>query len=215
RMSALHGEIVGVETGRMVENLWEEIVRKLALVLLKNQLGGDTDTLDRCAGCRRLMGSIMEGGNRNFGLRVNMRLPFIGIGAPVHHFLPRAAALLGAEVVLPDHADVAGAIGAVMSRIEVRRQLKIQPGDRGGFMLEGLAGARHFTDFERASESAEGALVDMVRETARAFGTSEEAVEVDFEDHIVPLGDGTQLFLGRTLTGRLVGEPDLVLARAG
>ena len=214
RMSEIMGEIVGIEPRKLVASLWDEIVKKLALLLLKRQLGDEGDSLDHCKRCRELIGYMLAGGNRNFSLQMKMRLPLVGIGAPVHHFLPRAGSLLGAEVVLPEHGDVANAIGAVTSRIEVRRQIKVQPGERGGFIIEGLAGAKHFADFDLASDFAEESLVDMVRRSARACGTSEETVEMELEDHIVPLGDGTRMFLGRTLTGRLSGEPDLVLGQS-
>ncbi|MBQ1311894.1 MAG: hypothetical protein IIY55_08595 [Blautia sp.] len=43
-------------------------------------------------------------------------LPLIGVGAPIHIFLPEVAALLHTQAVIPEYAGVANALGAVASR---------------------------------------------------------------------------------------------------
>jgi N-methylhydantoinase A/oxoprolinase/acetone carboxylase beta subunit len=139
-----------------------------------------------------------------------MHKPIVGIGAPVHLFLAGAASLLGAEAILPEHADVANAIGAVTSQVKIRRQVKIRPSQAGGFVIEGLPGAKRFLDFEEATTQAEEGLTRMVRELARASGTSETSVEMDVDDHIHTTASGSQIFLRRTITTELTGAPNYI-----
>ena len=52
--------------------------------------------------------------------------------------------------LLPVNADVANAIGAITSNVLVKKQLRINASQEGGFLIDELAGARHFGKFEDA-----------------------------------------------------------------
>ena len=144
----------------MIQALLDEMVKKLALEVVKRQLDEETDPdrLEDCEVCQVLIKNMLGSGNRDYSVRMRMHKPIIGIGAPVHLFLAEAASLLGAEAILPEHADVANAIGAVTSQVKVRRQVKIRPSQAGGFVIEGLPGAKRFLDFEEAMTQAEEGL---------------------------------------------------------
>ncbi len=217
RMCEILGEITGTKAEEMIRVLLDEMVKKLALEILKRQLDEETDPdrMEDCEVCRVLVGNILGRENPDYRLRMAMSRPVVGIGAPVHLFLGRAASLLGAEAILPEHADVANAIGAVTSRVKVRRQVRIRPGQAGGFVIEGLPGARHFTDLEEATGRAEQGLVRMVRESALASGTLETSVRIDRDDHIHTTASGSPVFLSRTLSGEITGEPDQGLPERG
>ena len=45
-------------------------------------------------------------------------LPVVGVGAPVHIFLPRVAELLGTRAVVRESASVANALGAIASKTD-------------------------------------------------------------------------------------------------
>ncbi len=51
----------------------------------------------------------------------------VGIGAPTHIFLKPVAEALGARCVIPEHAEVANALGAVTSSINVHIKIDILP----------------------------------------------------------------------------------------
>jgi hypothetical protein len=144
-------------------------------------------------------------------VRIDLKRPVVGIGAPIHFFLPRAAAILGAKAVLPEDSDVANAIGAITSDIVVKRHLRIIPNEEGGFLIEGLAGARHFNKFESADAFARDQLGRMVRDLARAAGTSARVAELKTEDKILTSAGGMKIFMGRTIHAKLTGQPDIVV----
>lgn len=61
----------------------------------------------------------------SFSLRT--RAVLIGIGAPAHIFLEKAGRLLGTEVLIPPHAKVANAIGAIVGNVTASAEIEIVP----------------------------------------------------------------------------------------
>ena len=122
--------------------------------------------------------------------------------------------MIGAQAVLPEHADVANAIGAITSDVVIERRLRIIPGDGSGFLIEGLTGARRFKEIEAADAFAKQALVDMVRALAREAGTSTQTVMIQSEDQLPQDAAGRPIFIGRILSAHLSGPPDRVVSAA-
>ena len=56
----------------------------------------------------------------------------LGMGAPAHVFLPEVAAALGTRCILPDHAEIGNAIGAVMAELIARASVSVTQWDEGG-----------------------------------------------------------------------------------
>ena len=204
-----------MEMTSMAEHLLEMGIERLTLELLKRQLddeiGIDPEALHTCSVCKNLVDNLLAGGGDQYTVRIDLKRPVVGIGAPIHFFLPRAAEVLGAEAVLPADADVANAIGAITSDVVVKRQVRIIADQEGGFLIEGLAGARHFQRFDDADSAARNELCATVRDLARAAGTSTRAVELKTEDKLSRAADGNQIFMGRTIYAKLTGRPDMVM----
>lgn len=59
-------------------------------------------------------------------LGLTSALPLIGVGAPIHVFLPRVAELLHTRVKIPEYAAVANALGAISSRMVTHTELTIK-----------------------------------------------------------------------------------------
>jgi N-methylhydantoinase A/oxoprolinase/acetone carboxylase beta subunit len=196
--------------------LLETVSQKLALEILKRQLDEEVnpEALDGCPVCQALLQNVFSGGNRHFRIRIDFKRPVIGIGAPIAFFLPRAAAMIGAQAVLPEHADVANAIGAITSNVVIERQVRIVPGDGSGFFIEGLSGARRFKVFEEADAFAKNALAEMVQTLAREAGTSTRKVTIETQDQLPVDAAGHPIFIGRILKAKLTGPPDRVAASA-
>lgn len=116
---------------------------------------------------------------------------------------------LGTQAVLPDGADVANAVGAITSQVVVKKQLRIMPGDRGGFIVEGLAGLHEFTDFSEADRFARKELTRIVREKASASGTSCQNVTLETCYQIPVTAGGDPIFVGRIISAGLTGRPDM------
>ncbi|MCR4751028.1 MAG: hydantoinase/oxoprolinase family protein [Eubacterium sp.] len=107
----------------------------------------------------------------------------IAVGAPSHVFLPRVAAMLHTEAVLPPYADVANAVGAVTGGFSAVTEVTVTPvrqGDRE--VLEVLTAEQktRFEDREEAFAFARRAGTSEAEAKAREQGAAGE-VQVTVE----------------------------------
>jgi N-methylhydantoinase A/oxoprolinase/acetone carboxylase beta subunit len=217
RVCDLYAALMHTDRARFIEQGLTLFVRQLALELLKKQLADevDPDLIDAspvaAALIERALGERADG----FSVKIALKAPVIGIGAPAHFFLPAAARLLQAEAVIPVHADVANAIGAITSLVRIHRRVAIGVNEVGLFRVEGLFGTPTFNTVEEAQEVAVPRLREMVRDLGRQAGTGQSRVEIRIHDRIAPLKDGQQLFIERIVEACLIGRPDLARLAAG
>ncbi len=211
RMCAVFARLADEQAESFAARGLERFVRMLATELLKKQMDGevDPDTLDSSPPAEALIENALSGGSDAYQVRIRLKRPIIGIGTPVHCFLPAAAKLLETEAVIPPDADVANAIGAITSNVCIRKRVRLAPNDQGHYGLCGVADSPWFVSFDEAHEYAVAHLTRAVRTQARQAGTSESAVEIVVDDRVADLADGGQVFLGRTLEAHLTGRPDL------
>lgn len=207
-------ELDGTDENLLRGRLLESVARSLALEIIKRQLDDEVDpeALQHCTVCQALLNNLFSGGNGHYRVHFDLKRPVIGIGAPIAFFLPRAAAMINARSVLPEHADVANAIGAITSEVVVERQVRIVPAEDSGFFIEGLSGARRFENFDNADATAKNELADMVRRLAKKAGTSSRTITIETEDQLPEDAGGHPVFLGRIVKARLNGLPDRVMA---
>jgi len=78
-----------------------------------------------------------DGGKHDF-LSLGFRTPavFVGLGAPIHIFLPDVARALGTRCVIPENAGVANALGAILGNISATCEIVIKP----KYSIEGIEG---------------------------------------------------------------------------
>lgn len=200
---------LGKKPSEVIDEVTKEVVQRFALVVLKRQLDEqiDPEDLENCQICRTITQNIFGDGSLEYDIRLKLHKPVIGIGAPVHLFLPAAAALLGAEPILPEHADVANAIGAITSKVIVRRHVEIRACQGGGFRIEGIPGLHYFRFFGEAIDFAQAELRQIVLELAARAGTVETEVAFHKQGYMHKGINGNQVNLGCSLYAELRGEP--------
>jgi N-methylhydantoinase A/oxoprolinase/acetone carboxylase beta subunit len=195
----------------LVEHLLNTVTQRLTLELLKRQLDEEIDpeAIHTCPVCRSFLDNVFSGGSRHYAVGIHLKRPVIGIGAPVGYFLPQAAAFLDTPVIIPEHADVANAIGAVTSQVVITRRLRIVTEPEQTFAIQGIAGIHRFNSLADADAFARHTLTRMVTQEGRTAGTSAEEVQLASEDQTLTADDGSDLFKARIITARLTGAPDL------
>ncbi len=156
---------------------------------------------------RVFVGDALRGGSDRYEVAIRLRHPVIGIGAPTYCFLPGAAAMLGTRAVMPEHADVANAIGAIVSSVVVSRRARIAVNERGRYTLRGWPNAPSFSGLDEVMAFAVEHLRAAALEAARHVGTDETRVEIVQEDHVARAANGDEVFLGRSLEARVTGRP--------
>lgn len=107
---------------------------------------------------------------------IRCELPIVGVGAPIHVFLPKVAELLGTKAIINDHSPVANALGAIASKIvttvHVRAKAEYDGSALLGFrVFEGTT--RHmFEEPEEAEAFAKELAEKLVLEKAKEQGAS-------------------------------------------
>ena len=118
-------------------------------------------------------------GRRLADFSVRLHRPVIGLGAPAPVYCPQVAARLGTRALVPEHAGVANAVGAVVGRVRIRAAGTITRPDEGIFRVFAGAGPRDFPDPEAAAAYARKVLEARARRDAVDAGADE--VDLSFE----------------------------------
>ena len=125
----------------------------------------------------------------------------VGIGGPVHLFLPAAAKALGAACIIPDCAPVANAVGAVTGRMTCTLTAEIRPhgmtvsdeqDDMGDFEVLYDGESKYFIKEPEAIAWLTQQMQQAAESDLRAQGASGAiAFQVQQHDVIAPAYSGT------------------------
>lgn len=211
RLLKLMSQALDTTPERLIEQVQTHFVHRLALEALKKQLDEQTpaDALETTAIGRTLLDNWLHGRTTGYQVRIALDQPLIGIGAPVAHYLPAAAQLLQTQALIPEHADVANALGAITSSVVIRRQVEICPDMLGRYGVYGMPQAPTFGELHQARAAAMAYLRDYVSGAAQAAGTRHGRLQFVVHDKVAPLADGGQVFIAQSIEARLTGRPEL------
>ena len=109
-------------------------------------------------------------------LPMEVKPPVIALGAPVAAWLPRVCDQLGAELMIPEHAAVANAVGAAVGSVSVESRALIRHDQyHQGFVVHAPWGMEHFETLEQAEQYAVDRLEQYAADQAvRAGGHAVE-----------------------------------------
>ena len=205
---------------RFIEAVMDAIGFKLFSVLLEKLLSIEEPGFELSGAkdsgilMRQLYAKNNEPG-RSINFSANIRLPIIGVGAPVQAYLPEAVKRMKGEFILTENADVANAAGTVNGKVIERVRVMVKPGETGGFFVYGPEGRKIITDFTQAMEYAENVGTKVAYKMAEDSGGSEIKLETDRKDTYLPLtedgrGDedtSKQLFVESIIETSAIGLP--------
>ena len=141
-------------------------------------------------------------------LVAGLDLPLVGLGASAGSYYPAVASLVGTECAVPDHADVANAIGAVVGRVRITHDCTITAPQHGQFVVH--AGEAPFTtvSLDDALRHATEVLTDRVRTHMDAAGAAEVELSTEWHESTVEVSGSPMFVEGRlAITGS--GRPRL------
>jgi N-methylhydantoinase A/oxoprolinase/acetone carboxylase beta subunit len=142
--------------------------------------------------------------------QLRLRQPVVAVGAPVEAYLPRVAKQLRTELVIPRHAEVANAVGAVAGGVVQQLRVMIRPLNADQhFRLHLPDGVRDFSTVEESVAYAQKVVPVQLKALARQAGASQVEVQMSRVDRDVPVavGWGQRVYLGTELTFTAVGRP--------
>ena len=136
---------------------------------------------------------------------ISLTDPLVAIGAPAPTYYPVVAARLRTGHVVPEHAGVANAIGAVVGRVLVRRSCTITQPTRGQFRVH-LEDQPTFGSVENARRRAQDLLEPRVLADADQAGADRVELRRDWEATTAVI-EGKEVFVEGTLTVEAAGRP--------
>jgi N-methylhydantoinase A/oxoprolinase/acetone carboxylase beta subunit len=133
-------------------------------------------------------------------------VPVIGLGASAPSYYGAVGERLGCEMILPEHAGVANAIGAVAGQVSQRVTGMVSSPAEGRFTAHLAAGLQNFADRDAALDAMEAALTAEATTRARAAGAVDLRL-VATRDIREAEVEGRAMFIEATLTVTASGRP--------
>ncbi|MBF0635254.1 MAG: hydantoinase/oxoprolinase family protein, partial [Nitrospinae bacterium] len=147
----------GMTEAGFLKSVHETLIETLKINIVTKSLHEDYSLRQRWSeGDSRLLGYLL-GSNENGGVAAKFRLakPLIAVGAPVKSYFPRVAEELNCHLDVPDHAEIANAVGAVTGCVTAIAQAHIRPDKLDGYVVVAADERRRFETLEEAVEFAE------------------------------------------------------------
>ena len=155
--------------------------------------------------------ALNDDGNSDLRMALTLRRPMVAIGAPVEAYMPRVAERLNTRLIIPSHAEVANAVGAVAGGVVQRHRVLISPieGDGEALRVHLPNGVRDFRRLAEAVAHAEEEMDEWIRSQANQAGAVQVEVQMERLDRdvLVSSGWGDKIYLGTELTFTAVGRP--------
>jgi N-methylhydantoinase A/oxoprolinase/acetone carboxylase beta subunit len=213
----LGAELLAAQAGVSVEDFCTQVVAGVAHMAATELIRkAFEDVAGRTAwheepGTRAFLRLAMDGADGGeLGCALTLRRPIVAIGAPVAAYMPEAARRLNTELIIPPHADVANAVGAVSGSVVVRQRVLINPlADEEVLRAHLPDGPRDFEKLEEAVTYTLQVVAERLEAQARAAGAEQVEVRSMRQDHWAPTRGGglDVIYLGTDLHFSAAGRP--------
>ena len=165
------------EIERFAEMVFELVVRKSAFLLIRHLARHDFSEDDPIIAAT----TTGQGRIENLGVALSPSVPVIAVGGPASLYYPETGRRLGTVTIIPQHAEIANAIGAAVGMVRTHHTIEIT-GDRPGRFLV-------HADEEPSVESTSSAALllatrlatERARDEAERMGAVDLDVETDVE----------------------------------
>jgi len=146
--------------------------------------------------------------NPLFKLSFAADYPVVAVGAPASSYYPAVANRLGVGLHLPDHAQVANAVGAVMGAVVQRAKVTISQPTYGQFCLYHGAKPRQFNSLPEAVDCAQALVKEEALLLAQKAGAESVEVVLSQSENRVNHDIDGDLFLDCQIIATATGRPD-------
>ena len=209
------GERFAPDAATLAQAIVDQLTAQTVDCLLEAAFGEDpafagesAETLAR----HKLVAAGLAGHRGVVEMTVRLGVPVIGLGASAPSYYGAVGARLGARMILPEHAGVANAIGAVVGQVSQRATGLVSSPGEGRFTAHLAAGLEQFNDRDNALAAMEAALVAEATARARAAGAEDVRVTSTRDIREAEV-EGRAMFIEATLTATASGRPRVAHSR--
>lgn len=166
------------------QDIWDKVTMTIAETLLKVGLdtgdyGLSNSELNAVSG---VIGRLLWGESEQrglFDLDFARDYTVVAVGAPASAFYPDVAKLIGCELMVPKHAEVSNAVGAVASKVRQRVAITITEALQGIYRVHALDVIKDIEDYEQAIAFAQNIAAEQA--TAKALAAGADSVSLSYE----------------------------------
>ncbi len=135
-----------------------------------------------------------------------LNVDVVGLGASAPSYYPAVGERLHCKMVLPEHAGVANAIGAVVGRLTLRRTGSVTSPAEGRYRVHLEEGPQDFSDSTSALQVLENALRGEAEGAVRDAGAEDIRVTVDRDIRTAKV-ESQEVFVEAMITVEASGRP--------
>ena len=192
------------------------VIDKIAAELLKKLFFEETKQMEPDVIGKDLMLKAITGKiGLDYGCKIKLNKPIIGIGAPVRAYFPQVAEKFDTELLLSEYSHVGNAVGAITGNIIESIDILITPfkGEGGAddprCTLFASFGKKEFEKYSEALEYAKEQGSAIVSKRAKDAGADRFEVKIENKDKRFGFGDeyGGSILIETTITVTAVGKP--------
>ncbi|MEN9409641.1 MAG: hypothetical protein RL216_1615 [Pseudomonadota bacterium] len=203
------GERFAPDAGTLAQAIIDQLTQQTVDCLLEAAFGEDpafAGEVPEVLARHRLMTAGLAQHRGVVEVSARLGVPVIGLGASAPSYYGAVGERLGCRMVLPEHAGVANAIGAVVGQVSQRVSGLVSSPAEGRFVAHLAEGLKAFGDREAALSAMEAALVAEAEARARAAGAEEVQLRVARDVREAEV-EGRSMFIEATVTVTASGRP--------
>lgn len=203
------GDSLARDPVAMARMIVDQLTEQTTLAMLETAFSEeDTDFGESSANLARhvLMQRGLAGHRGLITLKAGLAVDVIGLGASAATYYPAVGERLNTTMILPDHAGVANAIGAVVGRVTLRKSGSVTAPTEGKYRVHLESGPEDFNDPDSAMQCLQNALQHEAETEARSAG----AIDIQLSHGRVVRRaqvEGRDVFLEAILTVEASGRP--------
>ena len=142
-------------------------------------------------------------------IALTLKFPLVAIGAPVGSYYAEIAKRLRTDLIIPPHADVSNAVGAVAGGILQRVVITITQPTDGIYRTHLPGGLKDFTDLETAAAFARDIAETEAGTLARRAGAADIEFKHERADKVFEQPGGMRIFMESEIAVTAFGRPAL------
>lgn len=204
------GEPIAEDAKMIAQITLSELHRRSALALMDAALAHD-GAGEGQASTNPLLAPLFDSAQSedkklvNISMQLGTNLVALGASATTHY--PPLSKLLGVEVAVPEHADVAGAVGAAIGSVRQRVMISISQPSEGKFRVHIPDGPVDFAELDKALDKARDTAHRLA--TTRAENAGARHIDVTLSEEIkeVYLSANKTLFIEAFIYATAEGRP--------
>ena len=146
---------------------------------------------------------------------VRLNVPLVAIGAPVGSYYPQLAQRLDAKLIIPEHAAVTNAIGAVAGVVMQSVEILVTQTTLSVFRVHAPGGQQDFDDAQAAIAHAREVSRQLAYEAAQRAGAAMPEIETTVRKKSAEQAGGEEFMAEAAVCSTATGRPAVADARAG